>query len=272
MFEIFSEDIQRGADEHRRLESELVRAIEAEQVVLHFQPIISLATGRIVAAEALIRWRHPELGLLGPGELLPACESTGAIVPLGRWILRRACRQATDWQQRFPRLGLRIGVNLSPKQLLSSEFIPDLDNIFKEGNAQPSGFAFEIHESVLVDTPEAMAVLWQLRKRGFRIHIDDFGTGYTALKELYRSPIDTLKVDRSFVARMKPGGEDAEIVKAAVGLASGLGLDVVAEGVEIASHLQQVRDLGLTHAQGFLFSRALPSDEASALIAQDPKW
>ena len=271
-FEIFDEDMQRGAIERRRLEADLAQAIAAEQQVLHYQPIVCLTTGQIIAAEALVRWRHPELGLLGPGELLPASEATGIIGRLGRWILRQACRQSVDWQRRFPRQELRIGVNLSPKQLLSSKFLPELDEILAREGAKPAKIAFEIHESVPVDSPEAMAVLWQLRKRGFRIHIDDFGTGHTALRELYRSPIDTLKVDRSFIARMKPGGEDVEIVRAAVALGTGLGLDVVAEGIETTAHLRQVRELGLTHAQGFLFSRALPSDELTALISENPRW
>lgn len=271
-FEIFDPEMQQEAAEPRLLESDLARALENEQAELHFQPIIGLATGRIVAAEALVRWRHPELGLLGPQELLPACESAGTLADLGRWILGQACRQAASWRRQFPRRRLRVSVNLSPEQLLASDFTADVDRLLEAAKVRANALVFEIHESVLVDSPEAMSVLWQLRQRGSRIHVDDFGTGYTALQELYRSPIDTLKVDRSFVARMKPGGEDLEIIRATGALGQSLGLDVVAEGVETEKHLEQVRELGLTHAQGFFFSRALPGEELTALITDDPRW
>lgn len=268
-----TQETQRGTVERRRLESSLAQAIEAQQQVLYYQPIVALATGRIAAFEALVRWRHPERGLLGPAELIPICESTGLILPLGRWILRRAFRQAFAWQRRFPEHGgLQVSVNLSEKQLIAPDFLADLDGLARETGVQPATMAFELREALLVDAPESMALLWQLRRRGFRIQIDGFGTGYTSLQELYRSPVEALKIDRSFVARIKPGGEDAEVVRAASGLGEGLGLSVVAEGIETKSQLDWARRLGPTHAQGYLFSRPLPSEEAAALIAEDPRW
>ena len=184
-----------------------------------------------------------------------------------------ACQQTVEWLKRFPdHRGIQVSVNISEKQLVSPELLPELDRIVEETGVKPASVGLELKVSLLVDAPESMAVLWQLRKRGFRLQIDNFGTGYTSLRELYRSPVETLKIDRSFIARMKPGGEDAEVVRAIAALGDGLGLAVVAEGVETSDQLAQVRELGLPLAQGYLFSRPLPSGEATALIAEDPKW
>ncbi len=272
-YEIFDEEMQRSDAERKRLEVDLARAIENEQQVLHYQPIISLETGHIIAFEALVRWRHSTRGLLGPDELIPASETTGLILPLGRWILEHSLRQIVEWRRRFPQVaGLRVSINISGKQLTAPDFLSDLQTITEKTGAPPNAVAFELKESLLVDAPESMAVLWQLRRRGFRILIDSFGSGYTSLQELYRSPIDTLKIDRSFVARMKTGGRDIEVVSAAFALGDRLGLEVIAEGVETPAQLEQLRQLGLTQAQGFLFSQPLPSEEASALIERAPKW
>ena len=272
-YEIFDEEMQRGTAERLRLESRLSRAIEAEQQVLYYQPIIELSAGRIVGFEALVRWRHPERGLLGPAELVPACEATGLILPLGRWILEQAFAQIVVWARRFAdRDGLVLSVNLSEEQLADDGFFADLDARVAATGVRPAAIAFEVREGLLVDAPESLPRLWQLRRRGFRVHLDDFGTGYTSLRELYRSPVDALKIDRSFVTRMKPGGEDTEVVRAASALGAGLGLRVVAQGIETKSQLEWSRRLGPTHAQGFLFSQPLPSEEAAALLAEDPMW
>ncbi|MCP3964521.1 MAG: EAL domain-containing protein [bacterium] len=272
-YEIFDKIMQRSAVERQRLESDLARAIERQEQVLHFQPIVSLADGGIVAFEALVRWRHPDRGLLGPAELISAAESTGLIAPLGRWILEQACRQIVDWRGRFPQCrDLRINVNLSEHQLLAPDFLQDIDKVFSGTDARPDATAFEIKESLLVDAPESIAALWQLRKRGCRLQLDNFGTGHTSLGELYRSPIETLKIDRSFISRMKPGGEDVELVRAASLLGTSLGLTVLAEGVETEAQLKQIRELGITHAQGYFFSRPLPSEAATALLTEDPRW
>ncbi|MEM7582701.1 MAG: EAL domain-containing protein [Acidobacteriota bacterium] len=272
-FEVFDEEMQRGDAERKRLEAELAVAIDNEQQVLHYQPIVSLESGRIIAFEALVRWRHPERGLLGPDELIPASETTGLIVPLGRWILAQAFQQVAAWRQQFPEhAALRISINISAKQLASPDFLTDLEATARESAAHPSAIAFELKESLLVDAPESMAILWQLRRQGYKILIDSFGRGYTSLQELYRSPIDTLKIDRTFVARMKPGGRDIEVVSAVSALGERLGLEVVAEGVETVEQLEQLRKLGLTQAQGFFFSEPLPSDRATDLLAQAPSW
>ena len=266
--EIFDEDMQRSAVERQRLESELARAIERQEQELHYQPIVSLADGRIVAFEALVRWRHPDRGLLGPAELIPAAESTGLIVPLGRWILEQACRQIIEWQRSSGREHIRIGINLSESQLLSPEFLDDVEAVFAETGARPDTLVFEVQESLLVDTPESIARLWQLRRRGCRLQLDDFGTGHTSLGELYRSPIEALKVDRSLISRMP---RDVELVRAASSLGAHLGLTVIAEGVETEAQSAQVRELGITHAQGFRFSRPLASEAATALLAEEPR-
>ncbi len=255
-----------------QLASELDRAIAAEQQVLYYQPIVSLTTGQVVAWEALVRWRHSERGLIGPNELIPACEATGLILPLGRWILRQACLQAVAWRTASPRGPSRINVNVSGRQLEAPGFVQDLGNIAKEVGADPSAIALEVKESLLVDAPESMATLWQLRRHGFRVQIDGFGAGYTSLRELYRSPIEALKIDRAFVARMKPGGEDTEVVGAVAGIGTNLGMAVVAEGVETADQLAQVRDLDFDQAQGYYFSPALTAEDATALLTAGRRW
>lgn len=272
-YEIFDAEMQKSALDRLRLESELARAIDETQQQLYYQPIISLATGRIAGFEALVRWRHPERGFLGPAEMIPVCEDTGLIHPLGRWIVRRACRQTVEWQKLFPQHdGIQVTVNATIKQILAPDFPQELADAAAEARIKPASVGLEIPESLLADHPESAQILWLLRKQGFRIQIDDFGTGHSSLRELYRSPVDTLKIDRSFVARMKPGGEDLEVVRAAAALGTGLGLAVVAEGVETERQLQQVRELGLTHAQGFLFAKPLPAEEVVHLIAEDPRW
>ncbi len=272
-YEIFDAEMQKSALDRLRLESELARAIDEEQQQLYYQPIISLATGRIAGFEALVRWRHPERGFLGPLEMIPICEDIGLIHPLGRWIVRQACRQTVEWQKLFPQHdGIQVTVNTSVKQILAPDFVLEVTEAAAEARIKPASVGLEIPESLLADHPESAQILWLLRKHGFRVQIDDFGTGHSSLRELYRSPVDTLKIDRSFIARMKPGGEDVEVVRAAAALGTGLGLAVVAEGVETSEQLEQVRKLGLTHAQGFLLSRPLPADEITTLIAQDRRW
>ncbi|MEM7352212.1 MAG: EAL domain-containing protein [Acidobacteriota bacterium] len=266
------DEAQRSASETQWLEQDLAWAIKAEQQVLYYQPIVDLASGRIAAFEALVRWRHPQRGLLGPDELIPACEATGWILPLGRWILLQACRQIVPWRQLPEQAALRVNINISGQQLVAPGFIDELVAVTQQAGTPPSAIALEVKESLLVDAPESMALLWQVRRRGFSIQIDGFGTGYTSLRELSRSPIDTLKIDRSFVARMKPGRQDAEVVRAAAALGTSFGMDVVAEGVETTSQLAQVRQLGASQAQGYLFSRALPAAEAAALLAANRRW
>ncbi len=272
-YEIFDAEMQKSAFDRLRLESDLARAIDEQRQQLYYQPIISLATGKIAGFEALVRWRHPERGFLGPSEMIPICDDTGLIHPLGRWIMRQACHQTVKWQKLFPQHdGIQVTVNVSIKQILAPDFVQESTEIAAEAQIKPASIGLEIPESLLADHPESAAILWQLRKQGFRIQIDDYGTGHSSLRELYRSPVDTLKVDRSFVARMKPGGEDLEVVRAAAALGNGLGLAVVAEGVETSKQLAQVRELGLTHAQGFLIAKPQPAEEVVNLIAEDRRW
>ncbi len=272
-YEIFDAEMQKSALDRLRLESDIARAIDEERQLLHYQPIVNLASGQIAGFEVLVRWRHPQRGLLGPDELIPVCEDTGLIHLLGRWVLRMACRQVDEWQRQFPQHdGMQIAVNVSIKQILAPNFTDEIGTIAREAGVKPASVAIEVPESLLVDYPESPALLWQLRKQGFRIQIDNFGTGHTSLRKLYRSPVETLKIDRSFIARMKPGGEDVEVVRAAGALGTALGQAVVAEGVETAEQLEQVRKLGLTHAQGFFLSRPLPAEEITDLIAEDRRW
>ncbi|WP_119065771.1 putative bifunctional diguanylate cyclase/phosphodiesterase [Rubrobacter indicoceani] len=256
-----------------RLETELRRAMERKEFVVHYQPIISLKTGRIVGVEALVRWEHPERGLLPPAEFIPVAEETGLVLTIELFVLREACHQTALWQKRFPEhQPLNLNVNLSRNQLARPELIDQTGEILRESSLSPSSLRLEITESVLMQNPDLAALtLSRLREMNIQVHIDDFGTGYSSLSALHSFPIDSLKVDRSFIARLAPGDE-AEIVQTIVTLAHNLGLDVVAEGIETESHLERLRDMGCDFGQGFLFSKPLDKTSLQKLLELDPRW
>ena len=249
----------------------------APQFILHYQPIVSIANGTITSFEALVRWQHPERGLVSPIEFITMAEETGLIVPLGRWVLRTACQQIGQWQQLFPsNPPLSVSVNLSVKQFSQPDLIEYTDQVLAESHLDGSSLKLEITESVLIENSESVtAMLVQLRARNIDLCIDDFGTGYSSLSYLHRFPTNTLKIDRSFVSRM--GGDFAlgkgaidptEIVRSIVTLSHNLGMDVVAEGVEEASQLSILKGLKCEYAQGYFFSKPVDSKTAAALIRQ----
>lgn len=249
----------------------------ASQFVLHYQPIVSIANNTITCFEALVRWQHPERGLVSPGEFITIAEETGLIVPLGRWILRTACQQIRQWQQLFPsNPPLSVSVNLSVKQFSQPDLIEYIDQVLAESHLDGSSLKLEITESVLIENSESVtAMLVQLRTRNIHLCIDDFGTGYSSLSYLHRFPTNTLKIDRSFVSRMggdfdlgKGGIDPTEIVRSIVTLSHNLGMDVVAEGVEEAAQLSILKGLKCEYAQGFFFSKPVDSQTAAALIRQ----
>jgi diguanylate cyclase (GGDEF)-like protein len=254
--------------------------IAAEEITqefqVHYQPIVSLATGRINGFEALVRWQHPARGLLSPIEFIPIAEETGLIVPLGYWILRSACRQMRVWQERFPTsFPLTISVNLSSKQFLQPDLIQQIDQILRETGLAACSLKLEITESAIMENAETAAVmLLQLRTLGIELYIDDFGTGYSSLSYLQSFPVNALKIDRSFISQMGTDGENSEIVQAIVTLAHKLGIDVVAEGVETAEQLVQLRVLCCTQGQGqgYFFSKPLDSKATEALLTKTPQW
>jgi len=273
-YEIFDNDMQQDEIARLQLEGEVERALDEEQMVLHYQPMVSLTTGRAVGFEALVRWRHPEKGLVMPAELLPVCEASGLIVPLGLWVLRQACRQATEWQRRFPEHdAAQVSVNLSVRELFHPDFLEHLDQALADTGAPPSVIGIELTEELMGEDPRQVEeLLWEIHKRGPRLAVDDFGTGRTSLAMLHRLPVDAVKIDRGLVAAMAPGAEPTEVVRAAAALGESLGMAVVAEGVETPEQRKLLRELGIGFAQGHLFSEPLPSEGAAELLAEGRRW
>jgi len=257
------------------LENDLRRAVyELENGIsqpffLLYQPIISLATGTLGGFEALVRWQHPERGLISPTEFIPVAEESGLIVPLGKWILQEACRQLHHWQCQNPNFSsLTCSVNLSGKQFLQPDLLETIDSILAATGLNPDNLKLEITESILMENTEAaIATLSQLRQRHIRLGLDDFGTGYSSLSYLHQFPCDTLKIDRSFVKSLGSDPTHQKIVRAIVTLAHALDMDVTAEGIETTSQLEQLSALGCELAQGYFFSPPLSAIAATSLIS-----
>lgn len=254
-----------------QLETDLRRAVERNEFVIHYQPICRLKDGTVAAFEALIRWRHPSRGLILPGHFISQAEETGLIVPMGEWVLREACRQMRTWQGTFPETPpLGISVNLSSKQLLPG-FTGRVRDVLAETGLDPASLKLEITESSIIDDHDGAAGLFaELRNMKVRVLIDDFGTGYSSMNYLSKLSIDGLKIDRSFIGAMRPTGEGLEIVRMILALARNLGLNVVAEGVETAEQMEYLRWLNGEFAQGFFFSKALDAAAAERLLAARP--
>jgi len=252
-----------------QLETDLRRAVERRELRVHYQPIIALDTERVTGFEALVRWQHPERGLVYPASFIPAAEETGLIIPIGRWVLEEACRQARAWQERFrPSPPLSLSVNLSGKQFAQPDLLDTIECILSATGFDAGCLKLEITESVVMENAESTAaMLLRLRAIGVQLNIDDFGTGYSSLSYLQRFPISTLKVDRSFVSRMGGRDEDSKIVRAIIMLAHTLGMDVIAEGVETTAQLAELKSLNCGYAQGNLFSRALSVAEVEELLS-----
>jgi diguanylate cyclase (GGDEF)-like protein/PAS domain S-box-containing protein len=271
---VFDKAMHTLAVTRMKLEADLRQAALRQEFRLHFQPIVSLKTGRITSFEALVRWDHPERGIVAPDEFIPVAEETKLILPLGLWVLREAAEQLRRWQTEYwMSPPLSISVNLSCRQFFQTDLVYQIERILLETGLDPRCLRMEITESVIMDQVEsALGTLVQLRALGVRIAIDDFGKGYSSLSYLHQFPCDTLKIDRSFVARIGVGGENTEIVRTIVSLAQGLGLDVVAEGVETDSQLSHLRELGCQYGQGYIFARPLSGKDAGALLADPPRW
>jgi PAS domain S-box-containing protein len=254
-----------------QMENDLRRAVERSEFEVHYQPIVSLKSGRISGFEALIRWRHPERGLISPEDFIPLAEETGLIVPIGSWVLRESCRQMRTLASHLPEGGLlSVSVNLSAKQFRDRNLIDQIGRTLREVDFEGSRLKLEITESVIMENSEAAtAMLHALRALNVQLHIDDFGTGYSSLSYLHRFPIDSLKIDRSFVSRM---GADDHFVRTIVQLAHSLDMEVMAEGVETVEQLAQLRALRCDSGQGHFFSRPVPGQEAYELVASGPSW
>jgi predicted signal transduction protein with EAL and GGDEF domain len=251
------------------IENDLRRATERGEFVVHYQPIVRLDDGGVSALEALVRWQHPERGLLNPDEFVPVAEESGLVVPMGLAVLEAACLKATAWQKAHPQIPpLVMSVNLSARQLARSDLAETVDDVLGRTGFEGSCLALDVTETVYVKTLEGnTGALDRLRGAGVKVSIDDFGTGYSSLSYLKRLPADAIKVDKSFVGGLGEDAEDTAIVRMIVELAHTLGMEVVAEGVETEEQAALLADLGCDFAQGYLFSRPLPPDAVSEFLA-----
>jgi diguanylate cyclase (GGDEF)-like protein/PAS domain S-box-containing protein len=275
-YSVFDPSVSAHLPGRLSLERDLRRAVERGEFVVHYQPEVLLETGEIAGFEALVRWEHPERGLMPPAEFVPLAEETGLIVAIGGSVLREACRQAQRWLERNPEaLGdtlPAVSVNLSPRQFRHPDLVQDVARVLRETSLSPRNLGLEVTESsVMDDAMVANTVLRQLRDLGVQLAIDDFGTGYSSLSRLKHLPVDALKIDRSFVAGIGEDAEDEVLISGVTNVAAGLGLSAVAEGVETPAQAARLRALGCRLAQGYYFSGPLPSEEVPALLAASPR-
>jgi diguanylate cyclase (GGDEF)-like protein/PAS domain S-box-containing protein len=273
-YEVFDRAMHLEAVEQLKIETDLRRAAERNELLLHYQPIISLDSGKLVGFESLVRWQHPRHGLLQPADFIPLAEETGMIVPVGWWVLREACTQMKKWLEAYPlHRDLTVSVNLSSRQFTQPDLVEQIDLILQETGCPASALKLEITESVIMhDAPQAASMLHALKARGIGLCIDDFGTGYSSLSYLNSFPIDTLKIDRSFVAQVDEDGSSIELIETIVALSRILGMSAVAEGVETPEQLELVRRLGSQYAQGFYFAVPLEVAAAETMLRTGPVW
>lgn len=251
-----------------RLETELAGAAERGELVLHYQPVVCLNTGELRGLEALVRWKHPERGMVPPGDFIPIAEDCGAVVAIGNWVLAEACRQLGVWNREFPhRRDLVVSVNVSAKQLISPSIVERVSDAIRAGAVGRGQLAIEVTESAIIEDPAfASRILNQIKDLGVGIYMDDFGTGYTSLSHLHRLPLTCLKIDRSFMQAISERRDYAAVVQTIVTLAQNLGIAVVAEGVETPEQLAMLQAMDCDRAQGFLFGRAVDAAGVEQLL------
>jgi diguanylate cyclase (GGDEF)-like protein/PAS domain S-box-containing protein len=265
--EIFDEKLYSSRMGRLQLENDLRKALEHDELILHYQPIIELNTEQVIGFEALIRWNHPKHGIIYPVDFIPIAEETGLILAMSEWILDEACRQINVWQKKYATNMLNMSVNISAKQFLDVDFEAKVKRALHSHCLDACCLTLEITESVIMaDDEHAAAMIRKLRDIGIHIHIDDFGTGYSSLSYLNRFAVNALKIDRSFVMKMLSDNENREIVKTIASLAHTLNLDIVAEGVEGADQLKEIRDMNCQYGQGYMFYRPLTVEQAESLL------
>jgi len=272
--EVFDKAMHSNALSLLQMETDLRRAVERQEFLIHYQPIVTLENGRLRGFEALVRWQHPEHGLVSPAKFIPIAEETGLIVNIGQWVLEEACRQMREWQQQYAAgLELQMSVNLSSKQFIQPNLIGKIGETLKRTGLDPRNLKLEITESVVMENVDiATNMLRQIRALGIELSIDDFGTGYSSLSYLHRFPLNTLKIDRSFVIHMTGNSENTEIVRTIVMLAKTLGMDVIAEGVETQEQLAQLWALDCKYGQGYFFSKPVSGSVAGKLVQSGKQW
>jgi EAL domain-containing protein (putative c-di-GMP-specific phosphodiesterase class I) len=269
-YQFFEPNLNVRALERQMLEGGLRRAIESQELVLHYQPKMNLQNGTIVGIEAFVRWRHPERGLILPSQFVPLAEACGTIVPIGRWVLREACRQAKAWQTAD--IGpLRMAINVSCAELRDRDFVPCVRQILEETGLAPCNLELELRETVLMQSARfAVDVLRSLKDLDVRLALDDFGTGYSSLSHLKRFPIDILKIDQTFVHELTTDPNANSIVSAVIGMGRNLGMQVVAKGVESREQFTCLQQLACPQGQGFYFSEPLSAAEFTRLCRRQP--
>ena len=267
-YEIFDPSMLDRVMTRLELETDLRKALDNQEFVVHYQPILEMKTNQIIGFEALVRWQHPVKGLIPPAEFIPTAEETGLIVPLGYWVLDEACRQLHAWHSQYPAdPPLTMNVNLSTRQCAQPDLIKKISTILKKNELDPRFLKLELTESLIIDESGSTAtMLSDLRDMGIQVQIDDFGTGYSSLSYLHTLPVDTLKIDRSFISRLGLNSNNTEIVQTILSLAHSLGMKVIAEGVETNEQLSSLKDMNCEFVQGFLFAKPVNGVEAGALL------
>ena len=274
-YHVFDPVMYQEAIQLLQLENDLRKALERQEFLVYYQPIISLSTGKITALEALVRWKHPHQGLIPPIEFIPALEEIGLINEVNLWVLQTACQTIANWykQKLIADNSLCLSVNLSARMFSQTELITQIDKIIEQTGINPINLKIEITESVIMENSAATKnIIYQFKERDIFIIMDDFGTGYSSLSYLHRFPFKSLKIDKSFVKRMQENQENMSLVPAMVGIAHSMGMTAIAEGVETPEQLAQLRSLNCDYAQGYLFSHPLPQELIIDLISSQPQW
>jgi diguanylate cyclase (GGDEF)-like protein/PAS domain S-box-containing protein len=268
-YQFYTSAMRERLGERVQMETAMRRALERREFVLYYQPQVDIASGRIVAMEALVRWQHPEMGMVAPARFIPLAEETGMILPLGAWVLQSACRQLVEWQ-RQGRPYLRVAVNVSARQMAEQDFVAGVAGVLAETGLDPATLELELTESaVMNDVEHAIGVMLELKKLGVKLAIDDFGTGYSSLAHLKRFAVDVLKIDQAFVRDLTIDPDDAAIVTTIIALAANLNLQVISEGVETLDQMSFLREHGCSHMQGYYFSRPVPATAICTVLDEN---